>query len=308
MDSDKKTTKIDTDAALPEAAEEPAEAVEEKPNEPEEATEPATEPEKAIDEDEPEKESVSVEARDPDDKSEEEPDKEDEAAEEKEESESEEKPTSPSDLSDLTDDEPEKDEDVPSIDTDAPLQIEQIKKPSRDIPETNLKAPLKIEGTEESEENGEQEKSGKKLFVFGGITLAVIVLLTIGFFAFSAREAQKEEKAEKAATENATPAPVSTPKPTIDKSQWSLEVLNGSGVPGAAKKIADQITALGYQVVKTGNASKSDYAVTEVIVKKELLDKVDLLIADLKDVIKISSQSGDLKDSTASARIILGKE
>lgn len=216
-------------------------------------------------------------------------------------------PSAPSDLSDLTDDEPVKKEKVPDVDINTPLEIEQIKKPSTDIPETNLKAPLKIEETEE-EENGQQEKSGKKMFIFGGIALAVIVLLTIGFFAFSAREAQKEEKQGQVPTETPAPKPTEAPKKTLERSEWSIEVLNGSGVPGTAKKIADQLIALGYQVVKTGNADSSDYASTEIIVKNELLDKVDLLITDLKDVIKIASQSGDLKDSTASARIILGKE
>lgn len=106
-----------------------------------------------------------------------------------------------------------------------------------------------------------------------------------------------------AVTENPTPTPVA-----LVKSDWSLEVVNGSGAGGLAKKIADKITALGYNVIKVGNADKSDYAQSEILVKKELLDKVDLVIADLKDVIKIASVGGELKDSTASARIIIGKD
>lgn len=213
-----------------------------------------------------------------------------------------------SDLSDLTDDEPVKTQAVPSVDVNAPLEIEQIRKPSTGIPETNLKAPLKIEEEEEKEENGQQEKSSKKLFIFGGIILAVIVLLTVGFFAFSAREAQKEEKAAQVATERATPSPTQAPKKTLDKSEWSMEVLNGSGVSGAAKKIADQLKDLGYPIVKTGNADNSSYETSQILVKKELQDKIDLVLADIKDIVKIASASGELKDSTASARIILGKQ
>lgn len=104
-----------------------------------------------------------------------------------------------------------------------------------------------------------------------------------------------------------TSEPLPTPSPLI-KSDWSFEILNGSGVTGEAKKIADQIKDLGYIVVKTGNADKSDYSKTEILVKKEVLDKIDLVIADLKDIIKVASYGGELNDSTASARIIIGKD
>lgn len=116
-----------------------------------------------------------------------------------------------------------------------------------------------------------------------------------------------------------TPAPIPTPAPTsqpvLNRSDWSLEILNGSGVTGAAKKLADKIQPLGYPVVKTGNADKDNYSRTQILVKKSLQDKVELIIADLKDIIKIASVAGDLpaggqglKDSTASARIIIGKD
>lgn len=110
-----------------------------------------------------------------------------------------------------------------------------------------------------------------------------------------------------------TPAPVASAQPTpapnpLVKSEWSFEVLNGSGESGLAKKIAAKIQDFGYQIVKSGNADKSDYSQTQVFVKKDLLDKIDLVIADLRDVIKIASVAGQLQEGTASARIILGKD
>lgn len=110
-----------------------------------------------------------------------------------------------------------------------------------------------------------------------------------------------------------TPAPVAsvqpapTPNPLV-KSEWSFEVLNGSGESGLAKKIAVKIQDLGYQVVKSGNADKSDYTQTQVFVRKDQLDKIDLVIADLRDVVKIASVAGQLQEGTASARIIIGKD
>lgn len=102
--------------------------------------------------------------------------------------------------------------------------------------------------------------------------------------------------------------PTPSPAPALIRAEWTLEVLNGSEISGLAKKVADQIKALGYQVVKVGNADKSNYQSSQIIVKKEVLDKIDLVIADLKDIVKIATVSADLQIATASARIILGKD
>lgn len=92
------------------------------------------------------------------------------------------------------------------------------------------------------------------------------------------------------------------------RSNWSFEVLNGLGVTGAAKELAEKLNALGYQVIKTGNADRDNYQETQILIKKGLEDKIDLVIADLKKTVRIASVGGELKDSTVSARIILGKE
>ena len=51
------------------------------------------------------------------------------------------------------------------------------------------------------------------------------------------------------------------PKPPMPK----IEVLNGSGIPGAAQKVADVLKERGYEVMNIGNASSFDYASTELI-------------------------------------------
>lgn len=107
------------------------------------------------------------------------------------------------------------------------------------------------------------------------------------------------------------PTPVATPEPTSNplmRSDWSFEVLNGSGESGLAKTVAAKIQDLGYQVVKIGNADKSNYDATQILAKQDVLEKLDIVIADLKDTIKIASIAGELKEGTASARIIIGKD
>ncbi len=48
----------------------------------------------------------------------------------------------------------------------------------------------------------------------------------------------------------------------------TVEVLNGSGVVGAAKKIADQLEQAGFEIIRTDNAPKDDYLMTQVITHK----------------------------------------
>lgn len=151
------------------------------------------------------------------------------------------------------------------------------------------------------EQGYREKKSGRKLLI---VIIILILLLSGGYFAL-------RRVIQPAPVTTPTPPPVPTPAPTsqpvLNRSNWSLEILNGSGVTGAAKSRADKIQALGYPVVKTGNADKDNYSMSQILVKKELQDQVELVIADLKDIIRIASSAGELKEGTASARIIIGK-
>ena len=67
---------------------------------------------------------------------------------------------------------------------------------------------------------------------------------------------------QKTPTASATPSgrPLVTPPERI-----SVEVLNGSGVTGEASRVASELTAMGYNVVRVGNADRSDYPTTTVL-------------------------------------------
>jgi LCP family protein required for cell wall assembly len=54
------------------------------------------------------------------------------------------------------------------------------------------------------------------------------------------------------------------PKPPMPK----LEVLNGTGIPGAAQKVAEALKERGYEVTAVGNAGSFEYASTELISHK----------------------------------------
>lgn len=150
---------------------------------------------------------------------------------------------------------------------------------------------------------------GKKLLV---LTAATVLLLG-GVYLVNKRFQASSElsgtvQPAPAATAESESAPAPSVRPVLDRLKWSLEILNGSGVTGAARKTADKVQSLGYPVVRTGNADRQTYDKTELWVKKELADQAELVIADLKDAVKIASAAGELRDSTASARIIIGKD
>ena len=47
-----------------------------------------------------------------------------------------------------------------------------------------------------------------------------------------------------------------------------VEVLNGSGIAGAAQRVADQLSQAGFEVTRTDNAPSSDYDRSQVIAHK----------------------------------------
>ena len=196
---------------------------------------------------------------------------------------------------------------IPTVDPNAPLKIESaITHSEPAVPQVDKKAPLKIEEEEKPEHPEEpSQKSNKKILTIGAIGLGAIVLIIALFGIASSNLGQ--EKEEPTVTQIVTPSPSSSPLPTLDRAAITFEVLNGSGVAGVAKKAADKLEALGYKVIKTGNADKDDYKLNQLFITSLLSDKTELIIKDFKDDFGISSSSGELRDSTASARLILGK-
>lgn len=149
-------------------------------------------------------------------------------------------------------------------------------------------------------------KKNKKIFAMGIIVTAFILFATGILLFLILGSGVKEEKAvkEETITEEATPTPEK-----LNKEDWSFEVLNGSGISGLAAKKAKALEDAGYTVVKKGNADNQKYEITELYVTEEMESKAKLLIEDLKAEFKVTEVKGKLTtDSTASARIILGKD
>lgn len=128
---------------------------------------------------------------------------------------------------------------------------------------------------------------------------------------------QASPSAKPTALPTSKPTLAATPKPSVapvdqstslDRSKLTVEVQNGSGVVGAAKKAADILKELGYVISATGNADNYDYANMTIQVKSTMSKYLALLKKDLESSYTIGISSADLTaTSSADALVIVGK-
>jgi hypothetical protein len=148
-------------------------------------------------------------------------------------------------------------------------------------------------------------------FFLGFVTFFSLLLAVAGWFMYFKTSGSLNLEIPSSSSTNLTPtnAIATTPSPTTasinPRHSISLEVLNGSGIAGAASQTADKLIALGYAVTKTGNADNQKYTKTEILVNSKFTDTT-IFFKDLA-AYGPATNSGSLKDSTASARIIIGK-
>ena len=145
--------------------------------------------------------------------------------------------------------------------------------------------------------------------VLVGITAFSLIIGIAGWFLYFSTSSGNPftGSSQNTPTPTVTPAAVTPTPATSAKTAITLEVLNGSGVSGLAGKTAATLEGMGYTVLETGNADSSNYKTTEIYTNPEFTDTTAFL-EDLEEEFGSATVSGSLKDSTASARIIVGKD
>ncbi len=114
-------------------------------------------------------------------------------------------------------------------------------------------------------------------------------------------------------SEPATPTPRPTTNPVdsatgLNRSAISVAAQNGSGIVGAASKLADTLRSFGYTVGTVGNADNYNYENVTIKVKSASAKYLPLLKKDLTTVYTITSATADLSaSSSADAVVIIGK-
>lgn len=153
------------------------------------------------------------------------------------------------------------------------------------------------------------EKKHKAVFLFGVVFLVLIILTTGTILVFTNTLLPKGKTIKTVELEVKDIKTDKDKKPALDRSEWTFEVLNGSGVAGSAGNAAKKLEGLGYIVIEIDNADKQTYTANQVYVAKENFGQANLLLEDLKTEFPLATLSGELTtDSTASARIIIGGE
>ena len=111
------------------------------------------------------------------------------------------------------------------------------------------------------------------------------------------------------------PTPTPIPKPTaaptaasVNLQQYSIDVLNGSGVTGEAGKVKTSLTSDGFKVDSTGNAANSNFTKTEIAAKKSVSqDYLSKLEDELNKTFVVDTTVATSSDSsTTDVSVTLG--
>ena len=192
---------------------------------------------------------------------------------------------------------PKEDVSVPSVADDTPTidTIEPIT-PTPQEPQQLAPSPIM----------DENEGKSKKPLIIVVIIVVMAVAIISGYFLYTKKLKTENVKPQPTPISQTSQSPDPSPK-AITRTDWILEVLNGSTKKGAAAVLAQKLTEKGYQVIKTGNAPE-DVATSQVFFADSTKDQADLFLEDIKEELLNPTNAGNLEDSTASARIIIGED
>jgi flagellar basal body-associated protein FliL len=177
--------------------------------------------------------------------------------------------------------------------------IKEISQNESVIASTSGDAPLKssqdevnkwIENYDEKEVTEKKKGSGFfKIFLIILIILSFAAVIAGGVYYYQINIAggkkadKKEVTVEKKEEQKSSPTPIQEPvkeESKVDYSKYTLQILNGSGIPGEAGKAKDLLKDHKFKSLSTGNASNYDFEKTIVALKKGVPDQI---FTDLKD-------------------------
>ena len=152
---------------------------------------------------------------------------------------------------------------------------------------------------------------------------SLVIQLTVGFDTLFGKKSggqSQEVLAEQQQSQTPAPTPSEQPNPNssqqdqepvkpkeVKRSDLTLRVENGNGVPGSAGKLKAYLEGFGYKVLEPGNADKIDYTTTTVKLPKELSDYKDLLTNDLKTNYSVEIVELDTRPSEYDVLVIVGQ-
>ena len=162
---------------------------------------------------------------------------------------------------------------------------------------------------------GIEEKSSvdwqRWFFLAAGVL--VVVGIIIGGIVFYRRSSgtgsgETSETTPTPVEQTVTQAPEPSPAVELDKTELTIKILNGTGIPGAANGMAEVLEAAGYEGIKTGNADNYDYQESIIQIKESKSAYLSLLTEDLTTDYTLAQESETLaEEEDFDVMIILGK-
>lgn len=156
-----------------------------------------------------------------------------------------------------------------------------------------------------------EEMSNKKRMWINLIIIFIGTVVIVSFFLFL-RQKKIDEMNQQEQASKIVPTKAVMPSPTpeeVDVSAYTIEVLNGSGISGAAAKAKTLLTDESFTVESTGNADASDYEKTVIKVKGSV---PETYIEALKQLLSQSYELDSVEDlaetSDTDVVIIIGSQ
>ncbi len=114
------------------------------------------------------------------------------------------------------------------------------------------------------------------------VIISITLMITVGGI-FLSQKPKKTEVKKVLAVEYRQLPNSPTAMPTKAKMNVTIEVLNGSGIPGQANKVMKMLEAEGYDIdnIKSGNAKTSDHVGTTITSRADLEERV----TDIKKIL-----------------------
>jgi hypothetical protein len=170
------------------------------------------------------------------------------------------------------------------------------------------------------------------------LVFLIVFLVLLGALVFAGSRYLNSQEEQLAPTSAPTQAPTEAPTPTAEvsgsptpetsptggttpsvtpkttgaadaaKADLSIQVLNGSGVSGAAGKMSSTLQGLGYAVSSTGNADSFDYEDITIQGKSTKNKAIQTLKTDLSKTYTVTKTTTDLPASSPfDVVVIVGK-
>ncbi|KKU02627.1 MAG: hypothetical protein UX99_C0007G0041 [Candidatus Amesbacteria bacterium GW2011_GWB1_47_26] len=142
-----------------------------------------------------------------------------------------------------------------------------------------------------------KKENGGWVWMLVAFVLGAMVGTVTGYLVAKTQKFQNSKTQNTTVVQTEGPAPSPSPAADVKKADLKVQVLNGSGVAGAAAKAKTFLEGLGYVDVVAGNAD-GDFAQTEMEIKESKSSAAEMIKKDLKGEYTLADTVGGLDASS----------